>query len=195
MVVVLTVIAMASGFILAQVYHWTYPTIQRNRAQALAGSILAVLPGAVEFNVIEAHPAGGLEDDPTTLRSKPGSDSDPLLLYQGLDGNGNPVGFAFVSEGAGYGGIVRIMVGVGQTDRLISGVAILEHAETPNLGSKIEDESFRSQFVGKGIDDPIALGQDIDKISGATVSSRAVAEAVSRDLGSALQAYKEAANQ
>ena len=44
MVVVLTVIAMASGFILAQVYHWTYPTIQRNRAQALAGSILAVLP-------------------------------------------------------------------------------------------------------------------------------------------------------
>ncbi|HHX02082.1 MAG TPA: FMN-binding protein [Firmicutes bacterium] len=192
MIVVLTIIAMISGLLLAQVYHLTYDRIQLGKAQALRGSILAALPGAVDFRVIEAHPVGGLEDDRSTLRSKPGSDSDPLLLFQGLDENGDPVGFAYVCEGVGYGGIIKIMVGVNHTSELISGVAILEHVETPNIGSLIENESFRNQFVGKGTADPIALGQDIDRITGATVSSRAVTEAVNRDLSNALQAYKEA---
>lgn len=192
MIIVLTVIAMVSGFILGQVYNLTYPIIQRNRAQALAGSILAVLPGAVDFKVIEAWPIGGLEDDAASLKNRPDSETDPLMLYQGLDASGNPVGFAFVAEGVGYGGIIKVMVGVKQSNETISGVEVLEHTETPNLGSRIEEPGFRNQFVGKGTADPIALGQDIDKISGATVSSRAVTEAIRRDLGSALQAYKEA---
>lgn len=195
MIVVLTVIAMVSGFWLAQVYYWTYDEIQRNKAQALAGSILEVLPGAVDFRVIEAGPVGSLADDPSSSQTRPGGDSEPLMLYQGIDDSGAPVGFAFVSEGVGYGGIVKIMVGVDQASGLISGLAVLEHSETPNLGSRIEEESFRKQFVGKGTADPIALGQDIDKISGATVSSRAVVEAVNRDLAGALEAYKEATKQ
>lgn len=192
MVVVLALVAIASAVVLSFVNNFTYEHIQSNRARVLHGSIFAVLPGAVDVKVIEAGPQNIFDDDRSTLRNKPDSDSDPLLLYQGLDEQGDPVGFAYVGEAAGYGGIVKIMVGVDHNTELISGLAVLEHAETPNLGSKIEDESFRKQFVGKGLNDPIAVGQDIDKITGATVSSVAVTEAVRADYALALEAYKEA---
>lgn len=191
-VIVLTIIAAASALVLSMVYNFTYDPIQRNRAAALEGSILAVLPGAVDFNVIEAELTERIDDDRSTVRSTPSSDSGPLMLYQGLDESGKAVGFAFVGEGAGYGGIVKIMVGVDHNTELISGLEVLEHAETPNLGSKIEDASFRNQFIGKGLNDPLTVGQDIDKVSGATVSSNAVTAAIKGQYALALEAYKEA---
>jgi len=75
------------------------------------------------------------------------------------------------------------------TDQILN-VKILNHAETPGLGSRIEEEGFRSQFAGKTVQDPIAINQDIDIISGATISSRAVADAVRSGLQDAVAVYR-----
>lgn len=193
MILVLTIIAMASAAVLSLTYQLTYGPIQESRARVLHDSIFTVLPGSVDVAVLEHRHAEGIEEDQSTLRSRPGTDAS-LLLYQGLDESGDPVGFAYVSEGAGYGGIIKVMVGVGQASEAITGIAILEHVETSGIGDKIEEESFRNQFIGKTVNDSIAIGQDIDNITGSTVSASAVTAAVRSDLAYTLEAYREASN-
>lgn len=78
----------------------------------------------------------------------------------------------------GFGGAIDLMVGV-KADGTVSGVSIISHAETASLGANCTREDFRSQFVGKG--GPLAVSKDggeIDALTGATVTTRAVTEAV-----------------
>ena len=192
MILVLTLIAMISGASLSLVYGLTEGIIRDNLARELHASIFQVLPGAVDVTVIEASGSLFVEDDESSLKNIDDSDDEPLLLYKGLDADGESVGFAYVAEETGYGGIIKVMVGVDDETEQIIGVIILEHAETPGIGNKIEDESFRNQFIGKTVTDPIALGKDIQGITGATVSSHGVIHAVQKDLEKAIQAYKEA---
>ena len=177
MVVVLAVIAMISGGILAVVYDTTSVIIEENQARALESSIYEVLPGTSKVNILRRSPDELGVDDPREMREE---ERRTTLIYQGVDDQNRIVGYAFVGEANGYGGVVRVLVGVDQaTDQILS-IKILEHTETAGLGSRVEEESFRQRFVGKTVEDPIAINQDIDNISGASVSSRAVAEAVRR---------------
>ena len=62
----------------------------------------------------------------------------------------------------------------------VKGIEILSHSETPGLGARITESDFTDQFVGLNIDD-ISLTQDggqIDGLTGATISSQAVVDAV-----------------
>lgn len=192
MVVVLTVIAVISGVVLSQVYDLTYNQIQTNKARVLEGSIFEVLPGAVDMRVIESRSNLFVTQENVDVSNPEPVDSEPFRMYQGLDANGQSVGFTYISEASGYGGLVRVMIGIDDITQTIAGIAIIEHGETPGLGSRIENEDFRNQFVGLGIEDPIDLGQDIDNISGATVSTKAVVNAVKKDIAQAIQAYEEA---
>ena len=69
------------------------------------------------------------------------------------------------------------MVGV-DTSGEVAGVELLGHTETPGLGARIADESFISQFKGKMIDEAFLLGEDVDGITGATISSRAITDGI-----------------
>lgn len=77
----------------------------------------------------------------------------------------------------GYGGDVVMMLGIDlQTDRIV-GLEIIRHSETPGVGSKVEEPSFRKQWTGLIISEAVDLtsrGGQIDAISGATYSSKAV---------------------
>ncbi|MBN2072445.1 MAG: RnfABCDGE type electron transport complex subunit G [Actinobacteria bacterium] len=89
------------------------------------------------------------------------------------------LGYAFITEGSGYGGDISILVGL-DVDYNIKGVEILSHTETPGLGGRITETGFTDQFKGLGADD-VALSKDggkVDAITGATISSRAVVEAI-----------------
>lgn len=187
MVLVLAVIAMISGGILAQVYSVTSVVIEENQARALEDSVFQVLPGTARVNIVRASPDDLVVDDPREMREK---EERTTLIYEGVDEAEKILGYAFVGEGSGYGGAVRVLVGVDYATDEILHVKILDHAETPGLGSRIEEEGFRSQFVGKTLQDPIKTGEDIDIISGATVSSDAVSEAVRQGFAAAFAAYK-----
>lgn len=187
MIVVLTVIAMVSGGLLAWVNDWTGAIISENQLQAMMASIQEVLPTAIRVERLSSSPSTLVEEDPDQAREVEQATTE---MFIGFDDNDRPVGYAFVGEGPGYGGAVRVLVGVDGASGKILGISIVSHAETPGLGSRIEEESFRSQFVGKTLNDPIALGRDIDALTGATVSSRAVVQAVRTGFEDASIAYE-----
>ncbi len=187
MVVVLSVIAMVSAAVLAVVYGKTSVIIEENAARALESSVLEVLPGTATVNIIRREQNPLREEDPKEMREK---EQKTTIIYQGVDAQGQIIGYAFVGEGNGYGGAIRVLVGVDESTDQVINLKILNHSETPGLGSRVEEEGFRNQFVGKTAQDPIAVNQDINAISGATISSRAVADAVRTALKDTVELYR-----
>ena len=102
-------------------------------------------------------------------------EGDIYMIYS----NGAEIGFAFLAEGKGYGGLINILVGF-ENKTTIKGVTIVSHLESPGLGARITESVFTDQFAGVNIAD-VALslkGGEIDAITGATKSSRAVVNAI-----------------
>lgn len=94
------------------------------------------------------------------------------------------VGYVVSLDSKGYGGDIRITVGINQ-EGTITGVKIGDNKETPGLGSKAAEEPFISQFVNvtpkeelKVVKNAKTKPEEIDAISGATITSRAVVKAV-----------------
>ena len=189
MIVVLTLIAMISAGVLSSVYNFTNEIIQTNLASELESSIFLVLPQAVSVRTIHPGVSTLVEDDRSTLQETEGTVSIPV--FEALDQAGMPIGYAFVSEHTGYNGTIKVLVGVETATETITAVKVLEHLETPGLGSRIESASFLHQFVGKSATDPLTLNRDIDNISGATVSAQAVVDAVRNGFPLAIKRYKE----
>jgi electron transport complex protein RnfG len=93
--------------------------------------------------------------------------------------DGAKAGYAFLAVGKGYGGNINILVGL-KDETTIKGIKIISQSETPGLGSRIAESSFTDRFIGLNIKD-VALRQEggqIDAITGSTISSRAVIDAV-----------------
>lgn len=96
----------------------------------------------------------------------------------------NLVGYVFNASPSGFGGEIAVTVGI-SSDKKISGVGVGENSETPGLGTKTADDSFRGQFAGKDsstdfkvVKRPASSDDEIQAISGATVSTNAVTRAV-----------------
>jgi NosR/NirI family nitrous oxide reductase transcriptional regulator len=98
-------------------------------------------------------------------------------VYRGYDSQGNLIGYAGVGGATGYGGPINVLVGVDPAGNVI-GVKIVEHRETPGFFRRLPESHFFEQFLGKGYTSSLRLDDDIDAVSGATVSSEAVARAV-----------------
>jgi electron transport complex protein RnfG len=95
--------------------------------------------------------------------------------------NGKPK-IGLESQGKGYGGDLKLIVGIDPESETLVGIGVTTHKETPGVGSRVKtDESYSKQFVGLSLDENFAIKADggaIDAISGATVSSKASCEAV-----------------
>jgi len=95
------------------------------------------------------------------------------------------IGYAFMADANGYGGTIELLITLENTllyedEIIIHGISVISHSETPGLGEKIVESSFSGQFEGINVDE-VALSKDggkIDAISGATISSSAVVDAV-----------------
>ncbi|MCK8824433.1 FMN-binding protein [Fuchsiella alkaliacetigena] len=158
MIIVLTVIAIASATVLSLVHSVTQPQIEAVSEERREEAILGVLPGAVDYSEIE---------------------KDGLTLYEGLDEDGNVVGTAIERDGSGYGGPVGLMIGLDLDNNKVLSVRILEHEETPGLGARIEEGWFIEQFKEKPFGDEFLIDEDLEGIAGATLSAQAVGAAVS----------------
>jgi electron transport complex protein RnfG len=91
--------------------------------------------------------------------------------------DGNVVGLVINARGASYKDGAAAAVGI-NLDRTLAGVRITETTDTKNIGTLVFEEDFWGQFTGKSIDEPMAVHQDVDAISGATVSSAAISNIV-----------------
>ena len=106
--------------------------------------------------------------------------------------DGVKIGYGFLTVGTGYGGDIDILIGL-EDETTIKGITIIVQNETPGVGSRITESSFTSKFAGLNIDD-VALKQDggqVDAITGATISSRAVVDAVRTAAVEKVQSLKE----
>jgi len=170
---VLTIIAAAAGLILSLVEGVTRAPIAEVRRQETLKALRAVLPP------IDNAPDA---DNVALLLGKDRKGRDLLRTFYRGKLEGKLAGIAFkVVAPDGYSGNIEIMVGVDPEGRVV-GIEILTHAETPGLGSKITAPVFKDQFRGKGLDDVDWRvkkdGGSFDQITGATVSPRAVVQAV-----------------
>jgi Na+-translocating ferredoxin:NAD+ oxidoreductase subunit G len=153
----LAIFCVISAGMLAYVFIMTVPRIEANAKASFEGSLREVLPGAESFKSVAA----------------PGTKSE---IYEGYAGD-KAVGLAVKVSPRGYSGEIVMLVGVDPEFR-VKGMKILNQRETPGLGTNVEKPKFQKQFIGKGIKDTIEPKRDIDAITGATISSRAVCEGV-----------------
>ncbi len=122
----------------------------------------------------------------------PAFNSDPIanqFQKQGLkiyapENNNQPVGYAIKTySDKGFGGKIELMAGF-LSDSTIHDITVLQQKETPGLGTRMTEDKFKNQFIGKNPDKFILKvkkdGGDVDAISAATISSRAYCDALQR---------------
>ena len=121
------------------------------------------------------QPAQGLLTEKLTI---PVGDQTYPVFY--LREDGEVTGLAVEAAGhGGYSGDIVVMIGLDPRNDRVLGVEIVSHSETPGVGAKVELASFRRQWTGLTLDQPVALtgdGGGIDAITGATFSSRAMVD-------------------
>ena len=95
------------------------------------------------------------------------------------------IGYALDAFGKGFSSIIRIKIGL-NLDKGIKDIKIIKQGETPGLGARIKRKKFTDQFMNKTLKQ-ISLKKDsskgtIDALTGATISSRSVSEAVQKSI-------------
>ncbi len=105
------------------------------------------------------------------------------------------IGYAFTAIGKGYGGDINILIGI-NNNFLIESINIISNTETPGLGTKITENFFTDQFKGLALEDVNLTknGGKVDAITGATISSKAVVDAVREELIKKIELIKNKSN-
>jgi len=98
-------------------------------------------------------------------------------LFVGLDSAGQIVGYAAVGQAPGYGGPIETLVGVDPAGQIL-GVKIVSRRESPGFFRLLEEADLMGQFARRQVTDPLQIGDDLDAITGATISAEGVASSV-----------------
>lgn len=163
----LVIISIIASALLAAVYVPTQAQLKENSAQAQTAALAEIMPQAETFDPVYGD-----------VVNQEGERN--ILYYRALDSSGNIVGYAFFRVHPGAQGALEVAGGVDSGFNTITGVEIMRHTETPGLGSKITEPAFKDQFKGIQLAD-LSLsraGGQIDSITGATISSQAVIDAL-----------------
>jgi electron transport complex protein RnfG len=168
MIVVLTILSCISGGLLASIKDGTKEQIEYQQLVFVKGpAIRAILEGS--------------SNDPITDRFKlKDGDVERSFFAGAFEGKTNTV--TFETFGKGYGGDIGVMVGVNLDDDKIVGVGVTTHSETPGIGALAKTApAFSAQFKGMPLKDTFKVktdGGQVDSLSGATITSRGVSNAV-----------------
>jgi electron transport complex protein RnfG len=95
-------------------------------------------------------------------------------------------GYIFKVNTKGYGGPLALAVGVDLSGK-VAGVAVVSSKETVGLGGKVLESENLKRWIGKTANDKLVVGQDIQAVTGATITTKAVTGQVKK----ALQAYRQ----
>jgi electron transport complex protein RnfG len=177
LIIVLTCICIVSAIALAKIYDLTKGPIAHQKRLEVLRAIKTVLPSYDN------------EPDRDTAKLPMGIDKRGEeiqgVFYRGKKDD-HVIGVAFrVVSSEGYGGNIEVMVGL-LPDGKIHGVEVLSHMETPGLGAKINEAKFKDRFKNRNLSNTTWAVKkeagDIDGITGATISSRAVIKALKEGL-------------
>ncbi len=182
MVLTMGGIGLVAGLLIVLTYQFTLPRIERNKAAALERAVFEVVPGA------RSQVAFALRDN--VLEPDEAGEKGAEHFYACYDDAGDFVGVAIEASGQGFQDVIRLLYGYSPENETVVGLKILESKETPGLGDKIsKDPAFQSNFAaldvrldGGAPAHPVSLAKhgekhnawEVEAITGATISSRAV---------------------
>ena len=179
----LFVITLVAGVSLAFVNEVTKEPIAKAQDKARLEAYEVVYPNA-EFKVMD-NSDEILKASSKSLEKENLSQCSVDDVLAVTNKNGNLIGYVFsATSPSGYGGDIKVAVGVSNKTNKITGFTVLSHSETAGLGAKATEDEFKSQFIGKsanGINytkNGASNDTEIDALSGATITSNAVCEAV-----------------
>ena len=183
-------IGVLCGLLIVSAFVYTLPIIQKNRAEALQAAIFRVVPGAKQTQTYKAGPDG-------RFSALAKGDKAADVVHAAFDEQGKLVGVALEASGMGYQDTVFTLVGYAPAKDAIVGMEILTSRETPGIGDRAErDPGYRANFKqldvalnadGSALAHPIEVVKSgkktnpwqVDTISGATITSRAVGKMIS----------------
>jgi electron transport complex protein RnfG len=175
LVATLAMAGLISGMAIIGIYEATFDTIAANKARELQAAIFKVLPGVSHVQKMI------YTDDHLIATNETKKDESPI--YGGYDVEGKFIGYAIPGEGPGFQDTIKLLIGyIADTGKIV-GMEILDSRETPGLGDKIfKDAHFVANFHDLTVKPTIVAvkkGQkvhpnEIDAITGATISSKAV---------------------
>jgi electron transport complex protein RnfG len=158
----LVVIYVIGGLILAGVYAKTAPIMYKKNVEEKQAALKKMMPDATSIDKIG-------EWEPHEIHAE----------YYVAKKGGDLIGYIVETYGKGYSSYIDILVAVDK-NLTVEKIDILHHSETPGLGDEIQKPYFQDQFKGKTFAHLVvrkeATKDDIQAISGATISSRAVTE-------------------
>lgn len=167
--IVLLIVSLVAALALGMTNEVTKDKIAEQRFMANELAKREVLPAAASFEDVVGEPLENIK-----------ANFQPITeAYLGKDEAGNIIGYVFKSTPTGFGGIIEVVTGI-DVDGNVTGLRVGSHNETPGLGAKAKDEAFYVQYAGKSASEMIgtsktaASGNDIQAITGATISSVAI---------------------
>ena len=181
---ILTAITVVSGLLLGVVYNVTKEPIAQAQENTKQEAYRAVLADASSFETLDFDAESTL-----SLLTENGHTSDTITeVAEGKDNSGETIGYVIsVQSSEAYDGTLDLSVGIA-TDGTVKGVEMLSISETAGLGMKADEAEFKDQYKDKNVENftVTKTGEDgdnmIDAISGATITSNAVTNAVNSAL-------------
>ena len=191
MIRTLGLIAAICGVIIVGAYQGTYNAVQENKRIAVERAVFKVIPAAKSIGEFIALPDGSVEKTSADGTVPAGA----VKFYAGYDDAGGLAGIAAEGSAKGYADSVRILFAYDQATSSITAFGVVAMRETPGIGDKIlVDKEFLANFPLeakvaadlKGLANTIVTVKygtknkpwEIDAISGATITSRAVGKAI-----------------
>ncbi len=182
----LVVLYLAGGLLLAAVYAKTSPVIFKKNEQEKQEALQKMMPDADVIEKLgdwyphEKHAEYFVAKKCGELKIKKVKDEETGKVKEEKECiNPRTIGYIVQTFGKGYSSYINILFSVDNNFR-VQKIDILHHAETPGLGDEIVLDYFKNRFKGKDIEHLKVLKTEtteyIQAITGATISSRAVAE-------------------
>ena len=164
MILVLGVTGLISGSSLVFMYRYATPRIEENQNRELQEAIYKIVPDAAKYE----------------LDTREGEE-----FFEVYDKDGRLLGYAFIAEGNGYQGSIKLIGGIRKDLETLYGIEILESVETPGLGGEIVKDEFKGQFRKRRFYNGLKCikgGAVLEKhtpleivaVTGATISSQSV---------------------
>ena len=185
LVTTLAVAGALAGLAIVLVHQWSQPRIEAHQAMVLRQAVIEVVGGASHFGTFFLLD-GSYTDAPPPEADTASADR----LYVGYDSEGAPMGVALAAQKAGFQDVIRLIFGFDPGTGQLLGMKVLDSRETPGLGDVIEkDVAWVTSFQGVVTPiQPVKQGtgtgsaSEVDMITGATISTRAVIEIINERL-------------
>lgn len=181
---ILTAITLVSGLLLGLVYEITKEPIAESKKKAKQEAYQQVLPKAKEFVLYKDFDEKSAAEIMTNAAME-GCRVDEVIEAKAKN---TIIGYVITTTSSeGYGGDIQISVGI-MTDGTVNGIAILSIGETVGLGMKASEPEFYGQFADKQVElfkvkkNGADAYDEVDALSGATITSEAFTNAVNAAL-------------